>query len=110
VHSRNFVVVQLGRLDSEACRDVKLHKWSSERKDGVVHLHFLHPLDQPFRVKERAIERILQLPDIEGDRLARCRVAMHEIGRGLFNKPHEWFGHMVDVNVRDHALQPQRPR
>jgi hypothetical protein len=76
----------------------------------MVYAHFLHALDQPFRVKERAIKRIPQRPHIEGDDLARWRVAMDEIGRGLFHKPHEWFGHMVDVNVGDHAPQPQRPR
>src|SRR5215471_19635527 len=57
VDSRNFIVVQLGCLDPEACRDVKLYKWSGERKDRMVHAHFLHALDQPIKVKERAIER-----------------------------------------------------
>src|SRR5215471_15347381 len=103
MHSRNFIVVQLRRLDPEACRDVKLHKWSSERKDRMVYAHVLHALDQPFRVKERAIEPIPQRPHIEGDALAGWRIAVDEIGRGLFHESREWFGHMVDVNVGDHA-------
>jgi hypothetical protein len=69
----------------------------------MVHAHFPHTLDQPIKVKERAIEPIPQGAHIEGDRLAARRVATDEIGRGLFNKPRKWFGHMVDVNVGDHG-------
>ena len=76
----------------------------------MVHAHFLHAFYQALWVKERAVEPILQLRDVEGDSLAGCRLAMHAIRCGLFNKPREWLGYVVDVNVGDHGPQPQSPR